>query len=820
MRIHSLFVFSTYLCVSVATFCLGFVEQDQIKSVTPFYLLMGLLFLIAYLTEDRWKLTDWQANIAAVPLFGGWLVWVWLNYAGTGSIDEWQDYLRVLIPYGGPLLALLTLAKLLRGKNARDYWGLHVLALFQMVMACCMAYISQMDRDHPLFGFLLAVYVLSAIWSLNLFYLQREAALSDGYSYPRSYVLSSTTNKPRAASDRSEGTPVVATAPGIVFPWRFFGLPQGLVWFGLTAVVSLTAFFGFSQANPEGTTSLVLPGQARHQVGFSTTLDLNQTAPLSVTDALVMRVQAHDSSGNPVNLGAEQKWRGITCSVYEAGRWTPLNNTADRIIPLDSTPLRPLGKQLLLSYFVNLAELGSAARTSSTDELPRGVAGPRPLFLAEPLYYSGGSGIQIRPLVSLVHQPDWGGGSLLGFRTQEPVLVLRMGRQTGTLRYQQLHLTAEEGKRNWSPVYEGNNLSRMQSIPLSVKGADQIAAKAEAILTKAGIPTGNRVYELSKSRRLTEEAEQRVREQQARALERYLLEATDFTYSLERRRVDGDLDPTADFLLNGKEGHCQMFASALALMLRSQGISSRVVIGFRGNDWLSGGDMHEIRQYHSHAWVEAFIAGRDPKTSQVARGRWLSLDPTPGGGSAAVYHVASDDQNAPFQEEIHLARFLWESLILDYSGDMRPDRFISGLIPNFAAMDWKALAVAAVTPTAWGLGNLLAILAIGGALVFVSVAARRRRAATGSRTITVPFYARWLRIIARLDLRPRLAQTAAEFGKETATRLARQPEAANLAYLPARIVELFYAVRFGGRTLEPAQLALIEQELDKLAKAL
>src|SRR5262249_33633140 len=158
----------------------------------------------------------------------------------------------------------------------------------------------------------------------------------------------------------------------------------------------------------------------------------------------------------------------------------------------------------------------------------------------------------------------------------EPVLVLRMGRQTGTLRYQQLHLTAEEANRNGSPVYERNNLSRMQSLPGSVKGADQIAAKAEAILTKAGIPTGNRVYELSKSRQLTEEAEQRMREQQARALESYLLQATDFTYALERRRVDGDLDPTADFLLNGKEGHCQMFASALALMLRSQGIAARV----------------------------------------------------------------------------------------------------------------------------------------------------------------------------------------------------------------------------------------------------
>ena len=37
-----------------------------------------------------------------------------------------------------------------------------------------------------------------------------------------------------------------------------------------------------------------------------------------------------------------------------------------------------------------------------------------------------------------------------------------------------------------------------------------------------------------------------------------------------------------DFLVNVKQGHCERFASALALMLRSQGIPSRVVVGFRG----------------------------------------------------------------------------------------------------------------------------------------------------------------------------------------------------------------------------------------------
>ena len=73
------------------------------------------------------------------------------------------------------------------------------------------------------------------------------------------------------------------------------------------------------------------------------------------------------------------------------------------------------------------------------------------------------------------------------------------------------------------------------------------------------------------------------------ALTDYLSSSGHYQYTLDLRREDNDLDPAADFLCNVKEGHCELFATALALMLRSCGIPCRMVVGYRGDENLQGG---------------------------------------------------------------------------------------------------------------------------------------------------------------------------------------------------------------------------------------
>src|SRR6185312_4019439 len=58
-------------------------------------------------------------------------------------------------------------------------------------------------------------------------------------------------------------------------------------------------------------------------------------------------------------------------------------------------------------------------------------------------------------------------------------------------------------------------------------------------------------------------------EGRARALERYLRDSGQFSYSLRMNVIDPNVDPIEDFLVNRKEGHCEYFASALTMMLRA-----------------------------------------------------------------------------------------------------------------------------------------------------------------------------------------------------------------------------------------------------------
>jgi transglutaminase-like putative cysteine protease len=74
-----------------------------------------------------------------------------------------------------------------------------------------------------------------------------------------------------------------------------------------------------------------------------------------------------------------------------------------------------------------------------------------------------------------------------------------------------------------------------------------------------------------------------------------------------------------DFLLGTGGGHCEFFATALALLLRQQSIPCRVVGGYSAQEWDESAATMIVRQRHAHAWVEAWL----PSSG------WTTLDPTP-----------------------------------------------------------------------------------------------------------------------------------------------------------------------------------------------
>lgn len=113
----------------------------------------------------------------------------------------------------------------------------------------------------------------------------------------------------------------------------------------------------------------------------------------------------------------------------------------------------------------------------------------------------------------------------------------------------------------------------------------------------------------------------------ARAIEAHLNSKAyggDYKYSLEMRAKGPD--PLSDFLFNVRAGHCEYFATAMAVMLRTLGVPARVVNGFQTGEYNAAADAYVVRQADAHSWVEVYFPEVDA---------WVTFDPTPADGRPA-----------------------------------------------------------------------------------------------------------------------------------------------------------------------------------------
>ncbi len=109
----------------------------------------------------------------------------------------------------------------------------------------------------------------------------------------------------------------------------------------------------------------------------------------------------------------------------------------------------------------------------------------------------------------------------------------------------------------------------------------------------------------------------------------------EFAYTLDRMDSPS-ADPLDDFLFRDRAGHCELFASSLVLMLRSQGIPARLVTGYLGTEYNPLEGYHIVRGANAHAWVEAL----------VGEGGWRILDPTPASGLPRAAEPGPDGPDA------------------------------------------------------------------------------------------------------------------------------------------------------------------------------
>ncbi|MGB7471153.1 MAG: DUF3488 and transglutaminase-like domain-containing protein [Candidatus Acidiferrum sp.] len=131
------------------------------------------------------------------------------------------------------------------------------------------------------------------------------------------------------------------------------------------------------------------------------------------------------------------------------------------------------------------------------------------------------------------------------------------------------------------------------------------------------------------------------------AIEQYL--RTHFAYTLNLTGKPGE-DPLAHVLFETKAGHCEYFASAMAIRLRTLGVPTREVNGFLPGEYNDLAGDYIVRASDAHSWVEVYFPGSG----------WLTFDPTPPG---------AEDEGGLFNrlgEYMDWFELTWNEWIINY----------------------------------------------------------------------------------------------------------------------------------------------------------
>jgi len=500
-------------------------------------------------------------------------------------------------------------------------------------------------------------------------------------------------------------------------------------------------------------------------VGFSDEVELGQIGQLKKDNTVVLRIK----TGSPVQYPM-LRWRGIALSTFDGKRWfSPAMN------PMNHYPA-PDGWITV----VNRADLQAppAAELHFT-------------VLMEP----SASDAVFAPAQALFLRGNFSGDAGTYYSSiQRSRLITDAG---GSI---------SNPYRNFAQIrYEGvSRLPVARPAQARSAGGDYPEKIREVYLQLP--PLDPRIPDLA--RRVTASADNPF--DKAVTLESYL--RSNYGYTLNLTGKLGD-DPLARFLFETREGHCEYFAAAMAIMLRSIGIPSREVNGFLPGEYNDLGGDYIVRASDAHSWVEVYFPGTG----------WLMFDPTPAapesaGGFRARLGLYIDWMELSWREwvinydlnhQMQLSRMMRQNSV-DWTVTMRTrfrnleNRGIKALVAWQRSHGRLGLAVPILALL------LLVVLRFQWIRAFFNwftliwqtnlSPAQRNNPQLASR-----LYTELLRVLARRGFTRSEAQTPMEF----ADSLALQP---GLAPAVREFTDLYAAARFGGVACDAFRLrALLEK---------
>jgi len=248
--------------------------------------------------------------------------------------------------------------------------------------------------------------------------------------------------------------------------------------------------------------------------------------------------------------------------------------------------------------------------------------------------------------------------------------------------------------------------------------------------------------------------------------------------------------PIVEFLTTDRRGHCEFFASALAVCLRLSDIPARVVGGYLPSRWNDVGRFWAIRAGDAHAWTEAWVDGEG----------WVRLDAVPVGARGPDPYRGVLGFLGRLRD---VAEQFWSSHVtgFDYGAQQGVLEALGRLVGEGA----DGFRIGSISPRDVVVRSLPWLLvAAGGVLVL-----RRRRRLLTTITSTSAPYRRALEVLRRRGV----ALARSESPRERVER-ARRTLSAPGGDAFRRLTADFEAERYGGRRAsDPATLRAWLEEM-------
>jgi len=327
--------------------------------------------------------------------------------------------------------------------------------------------------------------------------------------------------------------------------------------------------------------------------GFTDRVQLGRIGQIQQSNAVVMHIEIQ----NDLQGGYDLKWRGVALSAFDGRVWSN---------SFRQTQVRPAGDgSFRLAPLVDPRGASAVAGRSIHYRVLMEPLGTNVFFLAERPQTLTGNFRQVSMDA---------GGAVYDLDADRPINRYEADSRLNEIDSDELRLAA-----NTAPgSIDIDQYLKLPPLDIRIaRLAEEIAAPAPSNYDKAI------------------------------AVEQYL--STHFGYTLELPRSLAP-DPLANFLFERKKGHCEYFASSMAVMLRSLRIPSRIVTGFRGGEFNDLTGQYVVRASDAHSWVEAYFPGSG----------WISFDPTPAG------NVPTRTGWSRMQLYVDAAASFWREWIINY----------------------------------------------------------------------------------------------------------------------------------------------------------